>query len=216
MVQELAARYIVREAGQYLNGTLSIDRLGGNLFFGLELENVGVSMDGSQVVAVEGPRARLQRVRAGLERPVGRQHPAEQTGHLPSPRRRPLVDQPPDQETGAGGRPPGAVRPISIDAIDITDGQSSSTVGELGRTSVRRTSRSARIELPKRFEHLDAKLAFQYEPVRYTHRYHPALFPRVGPRHCRSTRCRAASSVRDDTVYVDQLALTHGGVVAVG
>ena len=43
--------YIVREAGQYLNGTLSIDRLGGNLFFGLELENIGVSMDGSQVVS---------------------------------------------------------------------------------------------------------------------------------------------------------------------
>ena len=38
--------YIVREANQYLNGTLSIERLGGNLFFGVELENVGVSMDG--------------------------------------------------------------------------------------------------------------------------------------------------------------------------
>src|SRR6476469_6761372 len=45
--------YIVREAGQYLNGTLSIGRLGGNLFFGIEMENVGVSMDGSQVVAVK-------------------------------------------------------------------------------------------------------------------------------------------------------------------
>src|SRR6266853_2736168 len=45
--------YIVREAGQYLNGTVSIDRLGGNLFFGIEIENVGVSMDGSQVVAVK-------------------------------------------------------------------------------------------------------------------------------------------------------------------
>jgi len=45
--------YIVREASQYLNGTLSIDRLGGNLFFGIELENIGVSVDGSQVVAIE-------------------------------------------------------------------------------------------------------------------------------------------------------------------
>src|SRR5919197_4699922 len=45
--------YIVREANLYLNGTLSIDRLGGNLFFGIELENIGVSMDGSQVVAVK-------------------------------------------------------------------------------------------------------------------------------------------------------------------
>src|SRR5437588_9545178 len=45
--------YIVREANNYLNGQLSIQRLGGNLFFGVELENIGVSMDGSEVVAVK-------------------------------------------------------------------------------------------------------------------------------------------------------------------
>src|SRR6478672_12971749 len=45
--------YIVRSASNYLNGTLSIERLGGNLFFGVEMENIGVSMDGSQVVAVK-------------------------------------------------------------------------------------------------------------------------------------------------------------------
>ena len=31
--------YIVSQAGNYLNGQLSIERLGGNLFFGVELEN---------------------------------------------------------------------------------------------------------------------------------------------------------------------------------
>src|SRR5262245_47195843 len=45
--------FIVAQANQYLNGTLSIERLGGNLFFGIEMENIGVSMDGSQVVAVK-------------------------------------------------------------------------------------------------------------------------------------------------------------------
>src|SRR5262249_26343527 len=45
--------YIVREAHQYLNGQLTIERLGGNLFFGVELENIGLSMDGSPVVAVK-------------------------------------------------------------------------------------------------------------------------------------------------------------------
>src|SRR5690242_15768825 len=45
--------YIEREANQYLNGQLSIQRLGGNLFFGVEMENIGLSMDGSQVVAVK-------------------------------------------------------------------------------------------------------------------------------------------------------------------
>src|SRR2546427_1701622 len=45
--------YIEREANQYLNGQMSIGRLGGNLFYGIELENIGVSLDGTQVVAVK-------------------------------------------------------------------------------------------------------------------------------------------------------------------
>src|SRR5436190_296239 len=45
--------YIVREANQYLNGTLSIQRLGGSLFFRIEMENIAVSMDGTDVVAVK-------------------------------------------------------------------------------------------------------------------------------------------------------------------
>src|ERR1700747_1048126 len=45
--------YIVRSAGAFLDGTLSIERLGGNLFFGVEMENIGVSMDGEQLVAVK-------------------------------------------------------------------------------------------------------------------------------------------------------------------
>src|SRR5689334_1033286 len=51
--KNLLRGYIVREANQYLNGQLSIGRLSGNLFFGVELENIGVSMDGNQVVAVK-------------------------------------------------------------------------------------------------------------------------------------------------------------------
>src|SRR5882762_904892 len=45
--------YIVREANQYLNGTVSIERLGGNLLFGIEMENIAVSLDGDEVVAVK-------------------------------------------------------------------------------------------------------------------------------------------------------------------
>src|SRR5215213_318747 len=45
--------YIVVQANKYLNGQLSIERLGGNLFFGVEMQNIGISLDGSQVVAVE-------------------------------------------------------------------------------------------------------------------------------------------------------------------
>src|SRR3989475_13090524 len=51
--KNLLRTYIVREANQCLNGQLSIGRLGGNLFFGVEMEDIGVSMAGSQVVAVK-------------------------------------------------------------------------------------------------------------------------------------------------------------------
>src|SRR5437870_11214886 len=45
--------YIVREANQYVNGTLSIQRLGGSLFYGIEMENIALSIDGQTVVAVK-------------------------------------------------------------------------------------------------------------------------------------------------------------------
>ncbi|MGH9256027.1 MAG: translocation/assembly module TamB domain-containing protein [Vicinamibacterales bacterium] len=45
--------FIVRQAANYLNGDLSIGRLDGNLFFGVELEDVGVTLDGKPVVHVE-------------------------------------------------------------------------------------------------------------------------------------------------------------------
>src|SRR5688572_9808704 len=44
--------YIEREANQYLNGSLSIERLDGNLFFGVEMENLALVMDGDPVVTV--------------------------------------------------------------------------------------------------------------------------------------------------------------------
>ena len=45
--------YIVREANLYLNGQLTIERLSGNLFFGVEMEGVGISLDGREVVSVK-------------------------------------------------------------------------------------------------------------------------------------------------------------------
>ena len=43
--------FIVRQADDYVNGRLSIGRLDGNLFFGVEMEDVDVTMNGKTVVA---------------------------------------------------------------------------------------------------------------------------------------------------------------------
>src|SRR5690349_22096709 len=45
--------FIVRESKDYLNGQLSIRHLGGNLFFGVNLEDVDIAMNGKNVVDVK-------------------------------------------------------------------------------------------------------------------------------------------------------------------
>ena len=39
-------KYAVRQAGQYVNGTVSIGSLGGNLFYGVQLRDVAIEVDG--------------------------------------------------------------------------------------------------------------------------------------------------------------------------
>src|SRR6266508_5537577 len=45
--------FIVRQAEDYVNGRLSIGRLDGNLFFGVELGDVDVTMNGQPVLEVK-------------------------------------------------------------------------------------------------------------------------------------------------------------------
>src|SRR5215475_3705062 len=137
--------YIVRQANQYLNGTLSIARLGGNLFFGIEMENIGVSMDGSQVVAVKdlgldynvfaliSRGLSVDNIR--LDQPVIYLRREGDTWSLSR-----LVKK---QQEEADRK--GPERPIAIDAIDVTGG-SLVIDGPVGTSGV---------EVPKRFDHLD-------------------------------------------------------------
>src|SRR5207344_2880409 len=116
--------YIVRQANLYLNGTLSIERLGGNLFFGLEMENIGVSLDGSQVVAVKD---------LGLDYNVF----SLITKGLSVDSIRLVKKQ------AAEADREGPLSPIAIDAIELTDGSivMDQPVGTSG------------VVVPKRFEH---------------------------------------------------------------
>src|SRR5215212_4742361 len=188
--------YIVREAHTYLNGTLSIERLGGNLFFGVEMENVGVSMDGSQVVAVKDIGLNynvFQLLTRGLsvdnirlDKPVIYLRRQGDTWSLSR-----LVKK---QETEADRN--GPLKPIAIDSIGIADGSVvvESPVGTSG------------VEVPKRFDHLDAKLSFKYEPVRYSIEVTHVSFRGSEPALALNA-LSGGISVRDDTVFVDKLAL---------
>ena len=188
--------YIVREAHQYLNGTLSIERLGGNLFFGIEMENVAVSMDGQEIVAVKDlglDYNAFQLIARGLsvdnirlDQPVIYLRREGDTWSLSR-----LVKK---QEQEADRR--GPEKPISIDAIDITGG-SLIVDGPVGTSGV---------EVPKRFDHLDAKLSFKYEPVRYSIEITQVSFRGSEPAIALNA-LSGGVSVRDDTVFMDKLAL---------
>jgi autotransporter translocation and assembly factor TamB len=188
--------YIVAEANNYLNGKLSIQRLGGNLFFGVELENVGVSMDGSEVVAVEDlgldynvfelitkglsvDNIRLTRPTVYLRR----------DGDTWSIAR--LVKK---QEQEADRQ--GPQFPIAIDDIGISDATIviDDPVGTSG------------VDVPDRIDRIDAKLAFKYEPVRYSIEISHVSF-RASQPELALNALSGGVSVKDDTLYVDKLAL---------
>src|SRR4051812_19565823 len=188
--------YIVREANLYLNGTLSIERLGGNLFFGVEMENVGVAMDGKPVVAVKDLGLNynvFELISKGLsvdeirvDKPVIYLRRDGDTWSLSR-----LVKK---QAAEADRR--GPANPIAIDAIGISNGSIvvDAPVGTSG------------VEVPKRFDNLDAKFSFKYEPVRYSIEITHVSFRGSEP----AIAVNALSggvAIKDDTVFVDKLAL---------
>lgn len=188
--------YIVREASRYLNGTLSIERLGGNLLFGIEMENIGVSMDGAPVVAVKDlglDYSVFELITRGLsvdsirlDKPVIYLRRDGDTWSLSR-----LIKK---QATEADRS--GPARPVSIETIGISDG-TLVIDGPVGTSGV---------EVPKRFDRLDAKISFKYEPVRYSIEITHVSFRGSEP----SLALNALSggvSVKDDTVFIDKLAL---------
>jgi autotransporter translocation and assembly factor TamB len=188
--------YIVREASVFLNGTLQIERLDGNLLFGLEMENVGVSMDGRPVVTVKDVgldyniwdfvTKGLSIDNLRLDKPVIVLRREGDTWTLSR-----LLKK---QEAEADRR--GPMRPVSIEAIGVSDA-SFVVDGPVGTSGV---------DVPKRFDHLDAKLSFKYEPVRYsidiTHLSFRASEPAIA-----LNALSGGVSVKDDAVYFDKLAI---------
>src|SRR3954467_14196886 len=46
-------KFAVRQAGNYVNGTVSIGSLGGNLFYGIELGDVAIDVNGEHVLTLK-------------------------------------------------------------------------------------------------------------------------------------------------------------------
>jgi autotransporter translocation and assembly factor TamB len=188
--------YIVRESGQYLNGQLSIQKLGGNLFSGIELENIELSMDGSRVVAVQslaldyrmaelvGQGLSLDYIR--LDKPVvylRRDAEGWSLGRLFKKQAREA-----DRE--------GPKRPINIGDISISD----------GLVVVDEPNQNPSVDVPRRFERLDARVSFKYEPVRYSidvaHLSFRGHDPDIG-----LNNVSGGFAVADDAIYLQKVSV---------
>src|SRR5580765_730739 len=186
--------YIVREANQYLNGQVSIQRLGGNLFYGIELENVGVSMDGREVVSVHDLGLKysvFELISKGLSvDDIRLNQPVlylRREGDGWSISR--LIKREQQEADRQGPQ-----SPIAVDDIGITD--ASVIVDDPVGTSG--------VEVPKRVDKLDAQLSFHYEPVHYSidisHLSYRGTDPAIGV-----NGISGSISVKDDALFFDKV-----------
>jgi autotransporter translocation and assembly factor TamB len=197
--KEWLRRYVVRESKQYLNGELSIGRIGGNLLFGLDVSDVAVDVSGERVVAVKAleldysvfdfiskgivldeiklnaPVLRLERDRNGWN--LGR-----------------LVKE---QAEEADRKGPG--RPISLPSIEISDA-SVYIDDQVGADGYR---------LPRRIEDLDVRASYEYAPVHYSVEIGGISFKATTPQLTLS-QLTGRLAVRDDNLYVEDLSIRTG------
>src|SRR5204863_8716001 len=90
----------------------------------------------------------------------------------------------------------GPAKPITIDDIGVSDGQIL-VEGPVGTSGV---------EVPKKFEHLDAKLSFKYEPVRYSIEITHVSFRGTEPALALNA-LSGGIAVHDDAFHVQKLQL---------
>jgi autotransporter translocation and assembly factor TamB len=141
--------FIVRQAQGYMNGRLSIGRLDGNLFFGVELEDIDVTMNGKKVVEVKdvgldynaftfiGGHVVLDDIR--LNQPTIRLERTADGWNITEL----IKAQTPDPDE------PKTRRPIEIGEIGITDGSVEFADQAVGTTGV---------SIPERIEKLNASI----------------------------------------------------------
>ncbi len=194
--RDWARGYMVRQANQYLNGQLSIGRLSGNLFFGAELNDVAVDVDGERVIAIrqigvdysvfdlfskglvlddirlDEPRLIIRRTASGWN--LGR-----------------LV-----KEQRSEAEREGPARPVAVGSIGISGGDVLlEGVGTVGG-----------VVAPHRLEKLDARLSFQYEPVHYSVGMDHLSFRALSP-NLSVNQVKGRIAVRDDNLYFEDLVL---------
>jgi autotransporter translocation and assembly factor TamB len=192
-------RYVVRESKQYLNGELTIGRIGGNLLFGVDISDVAVDVSGERIVAVKTlvvDYSVFDFISKGivlddikLQAPVLR---VERDGNGWNLGR--LVKKQEREADREGPR-----RPISLPSIEIAD------------ASIYIDDRhgSNGYNLPARIDDLDVKASYEYAPVHYSVGIDRISFRTSSPQLTLS-ELTGKLAVRDDNLYVESMSIRTG------
>jgi autotransporter translocation and assembly factor TamB len=196
-------KFAIREADQYLNGQLSIGSLGGNLFTGVELDDVAIEVNGERVVTLKRLEVKYRLSDLLANGRVVQQIRLEQPFVLA--RRTAsgwnLADLAKAQRQEANRQ--GPARPLSLPDIEIVDG--SAVVDD--------RAPSSGYTIPKRIDALNAKAAFEYAPVHYSLTLDSFSFTGHSP-DVTVTSLTGRTGTRGDDLHVENVAI-HTGSSAV-
>src|SRR5687768_15276083 len=151
-------KYVVRQAGQYLNGTVSVGSLGGNLFYGVQLGDVAIDVNGERVLTLKSVEIKYSIAELVSQGVTVREIKLEEPFVLA---RRDaggwnLARLPKKQAQEADRRGPG--RSVSMPSIEIVN----------GRAVVDDRTPSTAYRIPSRIDGLNVKAGFEYAPVHYS------------------------------------------------
>ncbi len=190
-------RYAVRQAGQYVNGTVSVGSLGGNLFTGVQLGDVAIDVDGEHVITLKQVEIKysigelvsqgmttVQSIR--VEQPFVLVRHDKSGWNLAR-----LVKRQAQEADRQGPR-----RSISLPSIEI--------VG--GRAVVEDKLPSPSYRIPSRIDGLNVKAGFEYAPVHYSVTLERVAFNGQAP-DLTVSKLAGRIGTRDDDLNVEKLFL---------
>src|SRR4051812_15024305 len=76
--REWLRKFVVRQAGNYVNGTVNIGSLGGNLFYGVQLGDVAIDVNGEHVVTLKNVEGKYSLGELGSKGGTVREIPPQQ------------------------------------------------------------------------------------------------------------------------------------------
>jgi autotransporter translocation and assembly factor TamB len=189
-------RFVIRESKQYVNGDLSIGSLGGNLFYGVQLGDVAIDVNGEHVVTLKRLEIKYslaELVSSGMTvRQIRLEQPFILLRHDANGWN--VANLVKRQEQEADRQGPG--KPLSMPDIEIAD----------GRAVIDDRAPADAFRLPSRIDGLNAKAGFEYEPVHYSLTLDALQFAGKAP-DLTVTKLAGRIGTRDDNLNVEKLSL---------